>query len=454
MHPCRLLTKSSTDYPITAQLLNGGMGSIGSTISQTTHALLHLGLRMRAPPQNLTCKLNRFYYADIHEYSALAGMGLKYLPALFINLTHLDLCISVTISRIDIYELRDFIMGRKSLTHLRLCFERSYMTNFETGPLVNPGSIVLNHPQFYLPKLRYLHISHTGTRLHIFLKVVKRHAGTLRFLRADENFPAGTLQQFVDMSVSNELDLDDLVIIPFDFEHIPFIVFNEAFKTGELSRGGILERYIEIAKFAYIRGLWLAYDMDAWRTAAIVDSRSVYGLPNYKDEYRILDAENQDWRDGVGNVFHIGHDDDDDNENPDQDPVEARENASNTKRLRKSPWWEWRSLFDGRPEPLYLTDAQISAMQHNGEKLPICPTEVWRFQHRNGEVAFGDDPLEYWEDWEGSDAGDSASPTPFGNDRGLVRVFRLELSEMLKRNFSLGLVLPSVLGNMKVLMIE
>ncbi|XDG05030.1 hypothetical protein ABKA04_004645 [Annulohypoxylon sp. FPYF3050] len=424
MHPCRLLTKSSTDYPITAQLLNGGIGSIDSTINQTTHALLHLGLRMRNPPRDPKFKLNRFYYADIHEYSSLSGMGLRYLPTLFANLTHLDLCISVTKSRKDLYELREFIMARRCLTHLRLCFERSYLTDFETGPSVNTASIILSHPKLYLPRLRFLHISHTRTPLHIFLNVIKRHAKTLRFLRADENFPPEVLQQFVDMIVSKELDLEDLVIMPADFEHIPFVMFNDAFKSGELSRNGFLERYIGFAEFAYVRGMWLSYEVDAWRTAAIVDSRSIYGLPNYEDEYRILDAENGDWRDGMGNAFHTGHDDDDDNEPPDQDPVEARENASNTKRLRESPWWEWQSLFNGEPEPLYPTNDQIFAMQHDGERLPICPTEIWRFQHRNGEVAFGDDPLEYWDDWEGSDAGDRASPTPFGNDGGLVRVFR------------------------------
>ncbi|KAG5989796.1 hypothetical protein E4U43_004430 [Claviceps pusilla] len=45
------------------------------------------------------------------------------------------------------------------------------------------------------------------------------------------------------------------------------------------------------------------------------------------------------------------------------------------------------------------------------------PTEKWRFEHRNGEVGFGEDPLEIWEDWEGYQSGDKAmaSPTPFGD---------------------------------------
>ena len=41
-------------------------------------------------------------------------------------------------------------------------------------------------------------------------------------------------------------------------------------------------------------------------------------------------------------------------------------------------------------------------------------TELWRFRHRNGEQAYGDEPLEYWSDWEGSQSGDVAESTPYG----------------------------------------
>ncbi|XXG96848.1 Short-chain dehydrogenase/reductase sat3 [Hypoxylon texense] len=39
---------------------------------------------------------------------------------------------------------------------------------------------------------------------------------------------------------------------------------------------------------------------------------------------------------------------------------------------------------------------------------------MWYFQHRNGEVAYEDEPLEFWEDWEGSEAGDKAEAMPNG----------------------------------------
>ncbi|KAM0326734.1 hypothetical protein ACHAQA_006607 [Verticillium albo-atrum] len=48
------------------------------------------------------------------------------------------------------------------------------------------------------------------------------------------------------------------------------------------------------------------------------------------------------------------------------------------------------------------------------EDIRTHMTETWHFQHRNGEEAWGDEPLEFWEFWEGSEAGDIAEATPYG----------------------------------------
>ncbi|KAI1207855.1 uncharacterized protein F4807DRAFT_168411 [Annulohypoxylon truncatum] len=429
MHPCRLLTKSPTHYPITAQLLSGGLGSIASNITQTTHALLHLGLRMH-PPRQPKLGLTRFHYADIHEQSALPRIGLKYLPLLFPKLTHLDMCISVTQSRRDLYELQDFIMKAKNLTHLRLCFERSYTSFFEIGPSFESGShIVLSHPGSHLPKLRYLYITDTQIAYHNLLRFVKRHASTLRFLRVEENMPPEIIETFAGMMMSHKLDLDDLVVLPSNpDECFPVIPFDDDFKNGEILRNGTAEAYAATNDLACITGMEPRYDINSWRTAAIVDSRYPFSLLGCVDpgDIKFLDAENGDWRDPSGYTFPI-EDDENIDQDPEQDVAEAREHASHMKRLRESPWWVFESLFNGQPLPFHRTDAQRIAMQNNVGDLPVCPTEVWRFQHRNGEVAFANDPLEYWEDWEGSQAGDSAIPTPYGLDGGNVHLFRMEL---------------------------
>ncbi|KAH6664807.1 hypothetical protein F5X68DRAFT_195403 [Plectosphaerella plurivora] len=42
------------------------------------------------------------------------------------------------------------------------------------------------------------------------------------------------------------------------------------------------------------------------------------------------------------------------------------------------------------------------------------PTENWWFIHHSGEKACGEEPLEFFSDWEGSEASDMQEPTPFG----------------------------------------
>ncbi|KAG6008260.1 hypothetical protein E4U21_004722 [Claviceps maximensis] len=51
---------------------------------------------------------------------------------------------------------------------------------------------------------------------------------------------------------------------------------------------------------------------------------------------------------------------------------------------------------------------QVYILDFSGYK-----TRDWRFEHRNGEVAYGEDPLEFWLDWEGYQSGDQAVPIPF-----------------------------------------
>ena len=41
------------------------------------------------------------------------------------------------------------------------------------------------------------------------------------------------------------------------------------------------------------------------------------------------------------------------------------------------------------------------------------PTEIWKFTNRDGEVAYGWEPLEWFEDWDLA-FGDRAEPTPYG----------------------------------------
>ncbi|KAK0620731.1 hypothetical protein B0T14DRAFT_567463 [Immersiella caudata] len=75
-------------------------------------------------------------------------------------------------------------------------------------------------------------------------------------------------------------------------------------------------------------------------------------------------------------------------------------------RRRTGPWWAWGRYF-------HLDDnGQVFAWQVPEESSDEHKTETWRFTSRDSEVAFGDDPLEYFEDWD-PEAGDHEEPMPY-----------------------------------------
>ncbi|KAK3364024.1 hypothetical protein B0T25DRAFT_492947 [Lasiosphaeria hispida] len=78
-------------------------------------------------------------------------------------------------------------------------------------------------------------------------------------------------------------------------------------------------------------------------------------------------------------------------------------------RHRTGPRWAWGRFFHrgviGGETFYFQVPPDASPAGH--------PTEYWKFTYRNGEVAYGDDPSTWFEDWD-SDAGDLEEPTPFG----------------------------------------
>ncbi|KAH7253394.1 hypothetical protein B0J15DRAFT_495733 [Fusarium solani] len=95
---------------------------------------------------------------------------------------------------------------------------------------------------------------------------------------------------------------------------------------------------------------------------------------------------------------------DEDDEDVDMRPFYAREDDDHVMRQLRSSRWGW-----GRDEK-----GRIWYWEVLGNKGHGFLTEKWHFRHRNGEEAYGEDPLEFWSDWQGSEAGDVAEATPFG----------------------------------------
>jgi hypothetical protein len=80
---------------------------------------------------------------------------------------------------------------------------------------------------------------------------------------------------------------------------------------------------------------------------------------------------------------------------------------STEQRLRKGPKWVWGRYFnrEGGYEGIYCH--QVPDRHPKGHR-----TTVWKFTSRHGEVAYGDDPLEWFNEWD-TNAGDVEEPTPY-----------------------------------------
>ncbi|RGP72895.1 hypothetical protein FLONG3_6533 [Fusarium longipes] len=84
----------------------------------------------------------------------------------------------------------------------------------------------------------------------------------------------------------------------------------------------------------------------------------------------------------------------------DMQPVYDEEEELHLLRVEGAPRWDW-----GRDE-----DGKIWYWQTRSSTGHV--TEMWRFEHK-GEYAYGNDPLEFWDDYY-NEAGDDAEATPFG----------------------------------------
>ncbi|KAF5970595.1 hypothetical protein FBULB1_9623 [Fusarium bulbicola] len=135
------------------------------------------------------------------------------------------------------------------------------------------------------------------------------------------------------------------------------------------------------------------------------DSWTVQGQHTWDSEIGL-------WRDGQGKLKKfaterelperpkVTTEDQDPDFTTDMQPFYDREEDECLLRIENSPRWDWGRDAKG----------QVWYWQVNGTAGHA--TELWRFEH-NGEYAYGNEPLEFWDDWY-DDPGDKAEATPYG----------------------------------------
>jgi hypothetical protein len=420
MHPYRRLTKSLTGYPFTAQLLQCGMMTTRRQMNEGFYSLLGPAMARRS---STNTPITRLHFADEGQDTSIIRLHPALLPA-FAPLTHIDLCISHLSDPLDLESLGACLRAAANLTHLRLCCERG-TSFFARGDSDEEREavfdILLCHPAAHWVRLYSLHLDDLWFPTAHLLRFARKHASSLRYLRADScSLTAGTVAGLAGIA---GLRLERFVALP-SSAYEDNIYISEARVLAFLNSSGAetaLGQALRENASAQVRTHNAVFDLEFWATGAICDSRGLDGLRRgyTVNEMDVLDLENGDVRDGDG----LGHEEGSCWEMPfergnlemngmveEHEEYEyASEQASYLKHCREAPRWMWGRGNEGRGDVYYW-----AVKNEDGPRGAGHPTEMWRFEHRNGEVAFGDDPLEFWEDWEGSEAGDVVEATPFG----------------------------------------
>jgi len=76
---------------------------------------------------------------------------------------------------------------------------------------------------------------------------------------------------------------------------------------------------------------------------------------------------------------------------------------------RTAPKWVWGRYFH---KPEFSKEGRVFIYQLPGTSDGGYATVTWRFTSRYGEVTYGDDPLEWFEEWD-PEAGDTEEPLPY-----------------------------------------
>ena len=428
MHPLRALTKSLTGYPLTAQVLISDTPNFAiPPTNDGFYSLLGFAMARSSSIKPIT----RLHLADEGHYSSITRLQGSFLPA-FPHLTHIDLCISLVGNLSDLNHLTTCLHAAANLTHLRLCAERgkSYFDPVEEGEEYHTKDenededsldrrsmfdLLLCHPDAHWTRLQSLHLEDLWFSTVCFVRFAQRHASSLRCLRIDScRLTAGLV---LSLARITGLRLEQFIALP-SVASDETVYISEArllaFVNSNGTDIGLRESLYNNAP-AYIRTHASVFDSEHCASGAICDSRGgdAFRRGYSLDEVHALDVENEDVRDGDNWTYERGGCwerplEKGDLEIRHEHGEYAREHISHLKRWREAPRWMWGRADDGRGDVYYwLVDGDDGRWAGN-------LTEIWRFEHRNGKFAFGYDPLEFFEDWEGSEAGDISEPTPFG----------------------------------------
>lgn len=365
---------SDGPYTFTAQLFYRCLGLTGPGFSRHSISSGFFHFLVPAMIENPD-KIHRLHFIDQPFRPSMYNFTDPESPV-FDNLTDLNLCLNLVGS---CHDFSSCLQRARELRRLRLCFDRTSASSVLNAMVTLFGT----EPKHYWPEIRTLELVRVGISpvgdleaagYRTLLALLREHAQTLRCLTLHEcDIKRDVVEKMADIP---GLTLKSLRVITSDEGGTGWVDEKEllAFVNGEDKSGQCVKHLQHRALFNTIsttvnpamRREQNALASDAWDI-------TVPSAANDNETYR--DRKN------------ISH----------GESVYALE-----KREDESPKWKFGQVGDD----LYF-------WQSDGEDAR--ETRTWRFTHRSGEVAYGNEPLEFFSDWESdSEEGDVAEAVPTG----------------------------------------
>ncbi|KAL6872080.1 hypothetical protein J3F83DRAFT_633982 [Trichoderma novae-zelandiae] len=441
MHPRRELVPSSepstTQYPFTCQMFrqskykktmqrNDGLCTF--IIPYMAHRAT-LGINTLAP-------ITRLYLVDESTWSFIPRINPGVIDG-FRNLKYLELCISNWQNVRHMKRLGRCLGAATALEELRVCLERDGHA-WKHRPDVFD---LIFQPRYRYPRLRDIQLVAVPFSALQLLRLVSRITRSLKRLTFDNCTVPGrliyALQLMPNLWLERFTSVSDTVLHETEDE-LEYTVWlmSEAHALSVIRRQFMFDGAFELSQEVARRTIYLythfyapsllrlsCFDRHDHASRPVVEYSTIGDCDDEdyngdgSDNEEVMDTEEASGSDDEPTDAPSGLDkskagsySDDSSSSADLHKLATAE-ASIQKMLDTGPRWRWGIGQDGT-----ACCWRVAATHSSVESYP---TRVWRFFHRNGEQAIGDEPLDFWDDWEGSQSGDYYEATPFGRELDL-----------------------------------
>lgn len=362
---------SDGPYTFTAQLFYRCLGLTGPGFSRHSISSGFFHFLVPAIIEEKS-KIRRLHYIDHPSRPSMYNFTDPESPV-FDNLTDLNLCLNIVNSCGD---FSSCLQRARKLKRLRLCFDRTSARSVFNAMVTLFGM----KPKQYWPEITTLELVRVGISpvgdlaaagAHTLLGLLKEHAETLRSLTLHEcDIKRDVVERMADIPALNLLSLR--------------VITSDEGRTEWVDEQELL---------AFVNGEGSGQCVEHLQDGALFNTFSTTVNPAVQREQQALASDA--WDSVVPPAA-----DDEDTYTASEATLYGESVYAREKKEAGAPKWK----FSGVDDDLYFWESDAEDARE---------TFMWRFSHRSGEVAIGDEPLEFFSDWESDgEEGDMAEAVP------------------------------------------